>query len=112
MPNTKNNGAAMTFAFLPSHRAVPLTPASPMPGNGAAMFVPLKCVPPTDCVLLLRSQVGRKEVPLKCVPPTDCVLLLRSQVGRKEVPLKCVPPTDCVLLLRSQVGRKEVPSQE
>ena len=53
----------MTFAFLPSHCAVPLTPASPMPGNDAALFVPLKCLPPTDCVLLLRSQVGRKEVP-------------------------------------------------
>ena len=53
----------MTFAFLPSHRAVPLTPGSPLPGNSAATFVPLQCVPPTDCVLLLRSQVGRKEVP-------------------------------------------------
>ena len=30
----------MTFAFLPSHHAVPVTPASSLPGNGAAMSVP------------------------------------------------------------------------
>lgn len=30
----------MTFAFLPSHHAVPVTPASPLSGNGAAMSVP------------------------------------------------------------------------
>jgi len=30
----------MTFAFLPSHHAVPVTPASSLPGNGAAKSVP------------------------------------------------------------------------
>src|SRR5947209_13803092 len=29
----------MTFAFLPSHYAVPVTPATPSSGNGAAMSV-------------------------------------------------------------------------
>ncbi len=30
----------MTFAFLPSHHAVPITPASHLPGNGTAMSSP------------------------------------------------------------------------